>query len=74
MAGAANVPDVQKAPLREVLAALEDSHQKVQVVSTGCGAVGYTVPSMERQLLEAAKRHQVLFAVAAKTYNDQPRR
>ena len=48
LAGAANVPDVQKAPLRQVLAALEDSHQKVQVVSNGCGAVGYTVPAMEK--------------------------
>ena len=55
--------------VREILAALEHLHQEVQVASTGgATAVGFTVPALEKQLTEGAKRHQTLFAVAAKTY------
>ena len=66
--GAANVPEVQQVPLRELLASLETLHQDVQAVSTNReDAAGFTAPPLEKQLAEAAKKHQALFAVAAKT-------
>ena len=68
--GATNVPDALQVPLCEILAALENLHQEVQVKSTGrATAAGFTVPEQEKELIKGAKRHQALFAVAAKTYN-----
>ena len=68
--GATNVPDALQVPLCEILAALENLHQEVQVKSTGrATAAGFTVPKQEKELMKGAKRHQALFAVAARTYN-----
>ena len=66
--GATNVPDAQKVPLREILAALTDLLLEVQAASTGAAAAGFTVPKLEKELTDAAKRHQALFAAASKTY------
>ena len=68
--GAAKIPDAQKNPLREILAALEALLLEVQPVATGRDfAAGFTAPQQEKTLLEKAKKHQALFVVAAKTYN-----
>ena len=68
--GAAKIPDAQKNPLREILAALEALLLEVQPVATGRDfAAGFTAPQLEKTLLEKAKKHQALFVVAAKTYN-----
>ena len=57
-----------KLPLCEILAKLEALRQEVQPVSTGrADATGFTVPEQERTLSESAKKHQALFAAAAKT-------
>ena len=66
--GATNVPDAQAVPLREILTALTDLLREVQAVSTGAAAAGFTVPKLEKELADAAKRHQALFAAASKTY------
>ena len=67
--GATRIPQAQKVPLCEILAKLEALHHEVQLVSTGrADATGFTVPEQERTLSESAKKHQALFAVAAKTY------
>ena len=67
--GATRIPEVQKTPLCDILSKLEVLHHEVQLVSTGrADPIGFTVPEREKTLSEAAKKHQALFAVAAKTY------
>jgi len=69
--GAAKIPDYQKNPLREILAQLEALLLEVQPVSTGRkNAAGFSAPPEEKALSEASKKHQALFTVAAKTYDN----
>ena len=70
--GSADVPDVQARPLSEILTKLMDLYREVQDVSSGrATAAGFTVPDMEKKLLDSAKRHQALFAAASKTYSGE---